>query len=105
MITRIVNENGAKDWTKVAESLPGRIGKQCRERWHNHLDKGIIKKKWTLQDDLMIATLHQEYQGRWSYMSKKMEGRTDNQIKNRYNSNLKKRIDTREFKNLLEKFQ
>ena len=53
----------------------------------------------------MIATLHQEYSGRWSYMSKKMEGRTDNQIKNRYNSNLKKRINTREFKRLLEKFQ
>lgn len=38
-------------------------------------------------------------------MSKKMVGRTDNQIKNRYNSNLKKRINTNEFKRLLEKFQ
>lgn len=33
--------------TDVSESLPGRTGKQCRERWHNHLGQGIKKGDWT----------------------------------------------------------
>ena len=37
MLARIVAENGPGRWTKVAQQLPGRMGKQCRERWFNHL--------------------------------------------------------------------
>jgi hypothetical protein len=33
-------------WSQVADQLPGRIGKQCRERWFNHLDKAIVKTDW-----------------------------------------------------------
>ena len=41
----IVNQNGVENvkWAQVADHLPGRIGKQCRERWHNHLDPKISK--------------------------------------------------------------
>ena len=38
---------GAKNWSYIAQALPGRIGKQCRERWHNHLNPDIKKNKWT----------------------------------------------------------
>lgn len=51
MLTSIILANGAKDWTKVANKLPGRIGKQCRERWHHHLNPNVIKKKWSLEED------------------------------------------------------
>ncbi len=42
-----MNENGAKNWSAIAKKLVGRMGKQCRERWHNHLNPHINKKKWT----------------------------------------------------------
>ncbi len=45
---------GAKKWSKIAAELPGRIGKQCRERWHNHLNPDINKKPWTLEEDRLI---------------------------------------------------
>lgn len=53
----------------------------------------VIKKKWTLDEDLLIVKLYFKYNSRWSEMAKHVPGRTDNQIKNRFNSNLKKRLD------------
>ena len=46
--------NGPRNWSAVAEALPGRIGKQCRERWHNHLDPNIKKEKWSPEEDRII---------------------------------------------------
>jgi len=56
------------------------------------LSPDVVKKKWTLEEDLLIIKLYKEHNARWSEMAKFVPGRTDNQIKNRYNSNLKKRF-------------
>ena len=85
----------------MAKSLPGRIGKQCRERWHNHLDPNITKRKWTMQEDLLIVKLHLVHGNRWCDIAKKVKGRTDNAIKNRFNSNLSKRLEEPQFAKLL----
>jgi hypothetical protein len=53
-----VHKYGAKNWSYIAQALPGRIGKQCRERWHNHLNPDIKKDKWTLEEDKAIIRLH-----------------------------------------------
>lgn len=42
-----VQKNGAKNWSKIAKQMEGRVGKQCRQRWHNHLNPNIKKDKWT----------------------------------------------------------
>ena len=42
-VVQLVNEYGPKKWSLIAAHLPGRIGKQCRERWHNHLNPHIRK--------------------------------------------------------------
>ena len=101
ILTKIVTTSGARNWTHVAKSLPGRIGKQCRERWHNHLDPNISKRKWTMEEDLLIVRLHLVHGNRWCDIAKQVEGRTDNAIKNRYNSNLRKRLNELEFMKLL----
>ncbi|OHS94672.1 Myb-like DNA-binding domain containing protein [Tritrichomonas foetus] len=87
-----VQEKGEKYWTKVAKQLPGRIGKQCRERWMNCLKPDINKKGWTEEEDQQIIQLQSTYGNKWAKMAEIMHGRTDNQIKNRWNSVLKKRI-------------
>lgn len=102
LLTSTVLANGAKDWTKVAMLLPGRIGKQCRERWHHHLNPEVIKKKWSFDEDVLILKLHKKFGTRWSEISKHVSGRSDNQIKNRYNSNLKKRLNEGLFSRFLE---
>ena len=102
ILTEIVRQNGAKNWTNVAKSLPGRIGKQCRERWHNHLDPNISKRKWTQEEDMLIVKLHLLHGNRWCDIAKQVVGRTDNAIKNRFNSNLSKRLNEPIFVKLLQ---
>ncbi len=54
LVMKLVKELGPKNWSYIAKSLPGRIGKQCRERWHNHLNPDIKKERWTDEEDLAI---------------------------------------------------
>lgn len=61
IVIKLVDKNGARNWSKIAESLPGRIGKQCRERWHNHLNPDIKKDRWTEEEDLAIMEAHKMF--------------------------------------------
>jgi myb proto-oncogene protein len=47
-----VEEYGLKKWKEIATFLPGRIGKQCRERWYNNVDPNLNKEKWTVAEDI-----------------------------------------------------
>jgi len=76
---------GPKHWARIAKSLPGRISKQCRERWHNHIDPDICKDAWTEREDEHIWEAVKRLGRKWSVIALEMPGRRDNQIKNRYN--------------------
>ncbi len=92
LLSTIVHKHGAKNWTQLAKNFPNRIAKQCRERWHSVLNLQFVKKKWTFDEDILILKLVQLKGTRWSEIAKCFPGRTDSQIKNRFNSNLKKRL-------------
>uniref|UniRef100_A0AAZ1XC08 Uncharacterized protein n=1 Tax=Oreochromis aureus TaxID=47969 RepID=A0AAZ1XC08_OREAU len=51
-IVELVAKYGTKHWTLISKHLKGRLGKQCRDRWHNHLDPMINKSCWTDEEDL-----------------------------------------------------
>ena len=55
--------------------LGERNGKQCRERWHNHLDPNIVKTDWTDKEEKTIFYLHKQYGGKWSEISRMLPGR------------------------------
>ena len=89
-IILFVKQYGVKNWTKLASILPGRIGKQCRERWRNHLDPDINRNPWTPEEDELLLKLHEQFGNQWVKISSLIPGRSDNAIKNRWNSSLKK---------------
>lgn len=53
-LRRLVGELGATKWSMISRRLKGRFGKQCRERWHNHLCPNINKAPWTPQEELLL---------------------------------------------------
>ncbi|KAK9927288.1 hypothetical protein M0R45_024479 [Rubus argutus] len=50
-IIKLVEKYGARRWSVIVKFLPGRIGKQCRERWYNHLSPAINKDAWTEEEE------------------------------------------------------
>ncbi|KAL5729202.1 hypothetical protein ACHQM5_002182 [Ranunculus cassubicifolius] len=105
IIVEMVNKYGAKKWSTIAQALPGRIGKQCRERWHNHLNPSINKNAWTQEEELTLIRAHQLYGNKWAELTKFLPGRTDNSIKNHWNSSVKKKLDSYLASGLLAQFR
>ncbi len=79
-------------WSVVSQSLPERTGKQCRERYVNHLNPRLKVTDWTNLEDAMIFHLYNSIGSHWAKMSKIIPGRTDNGIKNRFH-NLRRQFE------------
>lgn len=96
----LVEQYGAKKWSTIASHLPGRIGKQARERygvthrhvvvvdavpcvvidahhyrWANHLDPNVRKGKWEDWEDQMIIKYQKIHGNKWAKIAKELKGR------------------------------
>ena len=90
LLIKWVENHGAKNWARCAETIKGRNGKQCREHWNNSLNYSIKKGKWSLEEDLFIMVFYDKLDKSWKKMIPLFKSRTENAIKNRFFSQLRK---------------
>ncbi|XP_031111958.1 transcription factor MYB119-like [Ipomoea triloba] len=86
LLIRLVNQYGDRRWSVIATNIVGRAGKQCRERWHNHLRPDIIKKEWwSEEEERVLVEVHEQLGNRWS----------ENSIKNHWNATKRRQFSKR----------
>ncbi|CEM08006.1 unnamed protein product [Vitrella brassicaformis CCMP3155] len=91
---RLVTAYGPSRWSSVCRLLNQKVhgdrevrtARQCRERWSNHLDPTKRKGGWSADEDDLILEKQAQLGNRWSEIAKLLTGRTEHQVKNRFNS-------------------
>lgn len=97
-----------QNWSIIASSLNGRTGKQVRERYLNNLDPTLNRNKFSLEEDEKIIEMYTQIGPKWKEMTREFSGRTENMIKNRFYSHIKKKMLLKypqKYKKALEKAQ
>jgi hypothetical protein len=76
---------GAHNWRDIAERIPGRTGKQWRERWLDNLSPDVLTDKWSADEDLILIQRQSEFGNAWVKIRAFLPGRSIGAIKNRWN--------------------
>ncbi|CAN6192075.1 unnamed protein product [Urochloa humidicola] len=93
LLVDYIKENGHGSWRRLPK-LAGlnRCGKSCRLRWTNYLRPDIKRGRFTDDEEKLIIHLHSILGNKWSSIATKLPGRTDNEIKNYWNTHLRKKL-------------
>ncbi|GER56111.1 myb domain protein 87 [Striga asiatica] len=89
----LLKHGTAGNWISLPQKAGlRRCGKSCRLRWLNYLRPDIKHGAFTQEEEIIICDLYNKIGSRWSVIASKLEGRTDNDVKNYWNTKLKKKV-------------
>ncbi|OAY68536.1 Transcription factor MYB39 [Ananas comosus] len=93
LLTDYIQQNGHGSWRRLPK-LAGlnRCGKSCRLRWTNYLRPDIKRGRFSEDEEKLIIHLHSVLGNKWSSIATRLPGRTDNEIKNYWNTHLRKKL-------------
>ncbi|GMH01282.1 hypothetical protein Nepgr_003121 [Nepenthes gracilis] len=88
-----VKNHGKGKWNRISKfTALKRCGKSCRLRWMNYLSPAVKRGDFSEEEDDLIIRLHNLLGNRWSLIAGRVPGRTDNQVKNHWNTHLSKKL-------------
>ncbi|KAK7358745.1 hypothetical protein VNO77_00683 [Canavalia gladiata] len=88
-----INLHGEGNWRSLPQAAGLlRCGKSCRLRWINYLRPDLKRGNFTQEEDDLIIHLHSLLGNKWSLIAARLPGRTDNEIKNYWNTHLKRQL-------------
>ena len=85
MILNLLKQSENITWKEIAQYIPGKTTRQCRERYQTYLAPGINQSPWTKEEDQKLIEKYNEYGSKWSEIAKFFDGRSANSLKNRFN--------------------
>ncbi|PIA57824.1 hypothetical protein AQUCO_00500025v1 [Aquilegia coerulea] len=92
ILIEYVRKHGEGNWNAVQKNSGlSRCGKSCRLRWANHLRPNLKKGSFSPEEERLILELHAKLGNKWARMAAQLPGRTDNEIKNYWNTRVKRR--------------